>query len=179
MSTRAAVALFIVLHSTLPSVAEGALATARDGKGRHWFGISYNHARPADAQIAAMANCSNYGPSCVLKTTFSQKCFAVVFGRLPDGRSGYELGTGASIPDVERSVMSHCRNRGGNCVLRKSLCDTASYQLPGSPINSPSNPQQNLPSNQPIKPQPNPGPTSGSERPPDGGAACKRYPNLC
>ena len=142
--------------------ADAALATGQNGRGAHWFGISWNKATPADAQRDALSRCHQRGPSCTIRSSFSNTCMAIVFGRLSDRRSGYEWVISGSIGAAESQVLSNCRQRGAvSCELKKSFCDTTPQVYPN--------------------PTPPPVVTPPPDRTPptDRSPACRRYPNLC
>jgi hypothetical protein len=156
--TTAALCALVILEA--PAAGVASLATGRDGRGGHWFGVSWNKSTAAEAENGALNTCNQRG-NCDLRLTFTDKCFAIVFGRLPDGRAGYEwLTTTGPVTHAETEVVSRCRNRGGRCELKKSFCDTTNR-----------NPQQPSTPSTPT--------SSGNDPPVDGGTACKRYPNLC
>jgi hypothetical protein len=118
-----AISLLIVVASTATCCAEAALATGRNQSGRHWFGVGSNHRTLQEARDAAMRQCLARGPNCSVVLTYRRKCFAIVFGRLPDRRSGYEWVTRDTLADAQSSVMSNCSARGGACELKYSSCD--------------------------------------------------------
>jgi hypothetical protein len=118
-----AISLLIVLASTATCCAEAALATGRSQSGGHWFGIGSNHRTLQEARDAAMRQCLMRGPNCSVALTYRRSCFAIVFGRLPDRRSGYEWVTRETLVAARNSVMSNCRARRGVCELKYSSCD--------------------------------------------------------
>lgn len=105
------------------SFCEGALATGRNNAGK-WFGVAANHNTVLDARNAAMGQCTQRGSGCSVVFTFRGTCIAVAFGKLSDGRTGYEWSTRPSLGDAQAAVMSNCQGRGGSCELKYSSCDT-------------------------------------------------------
>jgi uncharacterized protein DUF4189 len=71
-----------------------------------------------------MHQCLMRGPNCSIAVTYRRKCFAIVFGRSPDRRSGYHWGTRDTLIEAQNAIMSNCRARGGTCELKYSSCDT-------------------------------------------------------
>jgi hypothetical protein len=70
-----------------------------------------------------MAQCRVRGEPCSVRATFRRTCIAIVFGRLPDRRIGYEWTGQPTLDGARNAAMSNCRSRGGACELKYNSCD--------------------------------------------------------
>jgi hypothetical protein len=149
-------AVFIILNVGCPALAEGALAVGRDGRGGHWFSVSWNKRTLVEAEAHALSMCRQRGP-CRIARSFSERCLGVVFSRFPDGRAGYGMMTAPSMALAQQGAMAGCYRSGASCEFKKAFCDSGRGEIPRAPTP----------------------PASGSDAPVGGGEACRRWPNLC
>lgn len=131
--------------------AAGAYAVGRSERGS-WGGGATNSTNFGEAARNALAHCETHGPSCVVVTYFSNKCFALA---ISPGTASYHWATRDSLANAQQVAMDHCLFSGRRCELKVGTCDTRGVEKVSNaaPKSVPTLSEQTAPRNDTPTPQ--------------------------